>query len=125
MTGEPVWLWWTLGAFILIRLLKRDQPRLWLLFGLVAGLGLTTKLTILFFGVALTLALLVTPQRRYLRTPWPWLGGAVMVLIALGIALLSYDGQVGVGLLGDADRARDLPALGKALQASLEELLHS
>ena len=41
---------------------------------------------------------------------------------ALGIALLSYDGKVGVGLLGDADAARDLPDLAKAMDASLEEL---
>jgi len=41
---------------------------------------------------------------------------------ALGIALLSYDGRIGVGLLGDADAARDLPALAGALRASLQEL---
>ena len=41
---------------------------------------------------------------------------------ALGIALLSYDGCIGVGLLGDADAARDLPALATALRASLDEL---
>src|SRR5262249_37443601 len=43
-------LWWTIGAYVLILLVKRDNPKLWLVFGLVAGLGLTTKLTILFFG---------------------------------------------------------------------------
>jgi 4-amino-4-deoxy-L-arabinose transferase-like glycosyltransferase len=78
-------LWWALGALILIRLFKRAQPRLWLLFGLVAGLGLTTKLDMLFFGCALTLALLVTPERRALRSPWPWLGGAIA-----GLFLLPY-----------------------------------
>jgi len=41
---------------------------------------------------------------------------------SLGIALLSYDGKVGVGLLGDAEAARDLPELAKAMDASLEEL---
>ena len=41
---------------------------------------------------------------------------------ALGIALLSYDGKIGVGLLGDADVARDLPDLAGAMSASLEEL---
>jgi WS/DGAT/MGAT family acyltransferase len=40
----------------------------------------------------------------------------------LGIALLSYDGKIGIGLLGDADRARDLPRLGEALGRALEEL---
>ena len=41
---------------------------------------------------------------------------------AVGIALLSYDGRIGVGLLGDADAARDLPALASALRSSLDEL---
>jgi WS/DGAT/MGAT family acyltransferase len=41
---------------------------------------------------------------------------------AVGIALLSYDGRIGIGLLGDADAARDLPALAQALRDSLDEL---
>ena len=41
---------------------------------------------------------------------------------ALGIALLSYDGRIGVGLIGDADAARDLEALSAAMRAALDEL---
>lgn len=41
---------------------------------------------------------------------------------AVGIALLSYDGQVGAGLIGDADAARDLPLLADAMNESLDEL---
>jgi diacylglycerol O-acyltransferase / wax synthase len=41
---------------------------------------------------------------------------------ALGIALLSYDGKIGVGLLGDAEAARDLAELPRAIEASLDEL---
>jgi len=41
---------------------------------------------------------------------------------ALGVALLSYDGKIGVGLLGDADAARDLAELPRAIDASLDEL---
>ncbi|HZS38377.1 MAG TPA: wax ester/triacylglycerol synthase family O-acyltransferase [Polyangia bacterium] len=44
-------------------------------------------------------------------------------LSAVGIALLSYDGAIGVGLLGDADKARDLPVLAKALPRALDELV--
>ena len=73
-------LWWTIAALIVARLLRRDAPRLWLLVGLVAAIALLTKLTILFFGIALFLALLVTPERRYLRTRWLWLAGGIAVL---------------------------------------------
>ncbi len=84
-------LWWVMAAYIVIRILKHDapfslagrragdegQPKLWLLFGLVAGLGLMTKLTMLFFGSALVLGLLLTPGRKYLASKWLWLGGLI------------------------------------------------
>lgn len=41
----------------------------------------------------------------------------------VGIALLSYNGKIGVGLLGDADRARDLSVLARAIPEALAELL--
>jgi WS/DGAT/MGAT family acyltransferase len=41
----------------------------------------------------------------------------------LGIALLSYFGTIGVGLLGDADGMRDLPALAAAIPRALGELV--
>ena len=65
------------AAYVLLVILNRDRPRLWLLFGLFCGLGLLTKVTMLFFGFAVLVALLASPARRHLLTPWPWLGGAV------------------------------------------------
>ena len=41
---------------------------------------------------------------------------------AVGIALLSYDGKIGIGVLGDADAARDLTALAGELVTALAEL---
>lgn len=73
-------LWWTLAAFVLIRAARQGRPRLWLLFGLVAGIGLLTKLTMLFLGLALLGGLLLTPRRRELGTRWPWLGGLIAAL---------------------------------------------
>lgn len=70
-------LGWVMAAYIVLRLLKRDDSKLWLLFGLVAGLGLTTKITMLYFGAALVLGLLLTPSRKYLASKWLWLGGLI------------------------------------------------
>ncbi len=70
-------LFWVLALYVLLLILKRDRPRLWLAFGLVAGLGLLTKLTMLYLGLAVFLALLLTRARRHLLTAWPWLGGAL------------------------------------------------
>ena len=43
----------------------------------------------------------------------------------VGIALLSYDGNIGVGLLGDGERTRDLPELALAMRGALDELLNA
>ncbi|HEY8743369.1 MAG TPA: glycosyltransferase family 39 protein, partial [Chloroflexota bacterium] len=79
-------LWWALAALIILRLLSRQQPKLWLLFGVVAGVGLLTKLTMLFFGFALVIGLLLTPSRTYFRTRWFWLGGLIAVAMLLPYA---------------------------------------
>jgi hypothetical protein len=57
--------------------------KLWLLFGLSAGLGLLNKPSMTFFLVALLFALLLTPQRRLLASKWALAGIALMILIAL------------------------------------------
>lgn len=74
-------LWWALAAWVLIRLIKDQQPRLWLAFGVVIGVGLLTKLTIAFFVIALLLGLLLSGQRKLLFNRWLVFGG----LIALAI----------------------------------------
>lgn len=76
-------LWWALAAYVLVRLIKEERPRLWLLFGLVAGIGLATKVTIAAFGFAVAVGLLLTPARRLLFTRWLWLGGLVAFAFAL------------------------------------------
>src|SRR4029453_9067257 len=74
---------WTLGALVVARIVKTGNPRLWLLFGVVAGLGLENKHSMLFFGLGVFVGVLLTPERRALRSPWIWLGGAVAALLFL------------------------------------------
>lgn len=76
-------LFWALGALVLARILRGGDPRLWLLFGLVAGLGLQNKHSVLFFGFGVAVGLVATPERRHLKNPWPWLGGLVALAVFL------------------------------------------
>jgi hypothetical protein len=62
--------------------IKRD-PRYWLAFGIVAGLGLEEKYSIAVFGFGLVIALLLTKERRVLLNKWFWLGGVLALLIFL------------------------------------------
>ena len=91
-------LWWVLGTLLVVRLLRTEDPRLWLPLGMVVGVGLQTKHTMALFGAALAVGLLLTPQRAWLRTRWPWLAAA----LAFGIVLPHLLWQV----------ANDWPTLG-------------
>jgi 4-amino-4-deoxy-L-arabinose transferase-like glycosyltransferase len=66
---EP--MFWIGTALCLVLLQKGGSPRnLWLSIGALGGLGLLTKPSMLFFLLALFAALLLTPQRRLLNSPW-------------------------------------------------------
>ena len=72
---------WALLALLVTRLLATDDDRLWLPFGLVAGLGLQNKMSPLFFCAGLAVALPFTPLRRHLLRPRLWLGAALALLL--------------------------------------------
>lgn len=74
---------WMGMALIALKIFHGGSPTLWLLFGVVAGIGLQNKHSTLFFGFGLFLGLLFTKQRRQFRDPWIWLGGLIAALIFL------------------------------------------
>jgi 4-amino-4-deoxy-L-arabinose transferase-like glycosyltransferase len=75
------YLWWTLIAYFVIRLLKTENPRWWVAIGVFVGLGLMTKYTILFFISGIITGLVLTPARRFLLSIWFWIGVAVALVI--------------------------------------------
>jgi 4-amino-4-deoxy-L-arabinose transferase-like glycosyltransferase len=78
---EP--LFWMGCAYLLLRMVRTGNPKLWLWFGVVAGVGLENKYSMAIFGFGLLVGLLLTGQRRLLRTRWFWIGGAIAFLIFL------------------------------------------
>jgi 4-amino-4-deoxy-L-arabinose transferase-like glycosyltransferase len=77
------YVWWVLTAYLLVRLLKREDARLWVVGGAVLGLGMMTKYTIGVFIIGVVMGILLTDTRRYLRSGWLWVGVAVSILIFL------------------------------------------
>jgi 4-amino-4-deoxy-L-arabinose transferase-like glycosyltransferase len=57
-------------------------PR-WLALGIVLGLGLLNKISVLWLGAGLAAGLLLTPARRTLKMPGPWLAASVAGLLFL------------------------------------------
>jgi hypothetical protein len=74
---------WMGCAYFVILAIKRNDPRYWLWFGVVAGLGLQEKYSIAVFGFGIVIGLLLTAQRRIFISPWIWVGGLAAFLIFL------------------------------------------
>ena len=63
---EP--LFWMGCAWLVIRIIKTGDQKLWLWFGVLAGFGLQNKYSMLIFGAGIVVGLLLTPLRRSLAS---------------------------------------------------------
>src|SRR5208283_2896044 len=80
-------LFWPAAFYILVLIFDGGSPKLWIAFGLVAGLGLENKITVLSLAFGLVVGLVLTRQRRHFLSGWFWLGGALAGLIFLPYVL--------------------------------------
>ena len=78
---EPVF--WMACAALVLRILNGESPKLWLLFGLIAGLGILNKHSMFFFGSGIALGLLMSSARKHFSEPWIWLGTGIAFLCFL------------------------------------------
>jgi len=101
---EPVF--WALCAWIVTRIVKGSTPKLWLAFGLIAGIGLENKHTILVFGFALALGLILAGESRVFRSKWFWIGG--LVALALFLPNLVWEAAHGWPQIEVVRNAHDL-----------------
>ncbi len=78
---EP--LLWMGAVYILIRIVQTGNSRLWIWFGVIAGIGLENKHSTIFFCFAVFAALIISGYLSEIRKPWIWLGGVVALLLFL------------------------------------------
>ena len=71
---------WTALSWLLVRAL-RDGGRWWLAAGAVAGIGLQNKLQPAFLLAAVVIGILAAGPRGALRSPWPWIGGLLTLVL--------------------------------------------
>jgi len=86
---EP--LLWMGCAYVVIRIVKTGNQKLWLWFGLLAGIGLENKYSMAVFGFAIVVGLLLTPERKAFASPWIWVAGAIAFLIFLPNLLWNFE----------------------------------
>ena len=83
---------WLLASLLAVHAVTREDGRwFWMATGLVAGLGLLNKYTMLFWGLGMLVGLLISEHRRQLRTPWPYVAGGIALLMWLPNLLWQAD----------------------------------
>jgi MFS family permease len=76
-------LFWTALAFLLVRIAKGSDQRLWLAIGALTGITILNKYAVIFWISGLVIGILLTPLRNSLRSIWFWCGVALATIIAL------------------------------------------
>ena len=75
---EP--LFWTGVLWAASRVVVRQEPRYWLLIGLLVGIGLENNYSMLFLAGSLVFGLLLTPERRWLANRY-FVSAAVLAVL--------------------------------------------
>jgi hypothetical protein len=85
--------WLTMNAFepliwmgciwLVLRAINTGDSRYWFWFGVLAGVGFETKYSIAFLMIGILVGVLLTPERRFLKSRHLWLGVLACALIAL------------------------------------------
>jgi 4-amino-4-deoxy-L-arabinose transferase-like glycosyltransferase len=116
----PSIMFWGLTVWALARLRRTENPSLWIIIGLFAGLGCVSKYTNLFLGPGILLWLAIDPKaRRWRSSPWLLAGGFVALAVFMPVILwnaehhwVSFAKQF--GRIGDGH-----PALGYSVDLLL------
>src|SRR5258705_7487737 len=92
--------------FCLAKVLATGRGAWWLAVGIAVGAALLSKYTALFFGPAILVWLIAVPKlRRWLLSPWPYLGGIVALAIFSPVIVWNADHQW-VSFIKQIGRAR-------------------
>lgn len=76
-------LTWAAALYGVVRLLRTGDRRLWPVLGIIVGVGLETKYTILGLAAGLLAGFLLSDQRRQFATRGPYLAAGIALLILL------------------------------------------
>ena len=80
--------------FFLAKVLQTGRGSWWLAVGAATGIALLSKYNALFFGAVMLIWVIAVPElRRWLISPWPYLGGLVALAIFSPVLLWNADHQ--------------------------------
>jgi len=115
-------LLWVSACYVLVEIARTGNERLWLAFGLIAGLGLLNKHTFILLGGGLAVGVVLTNMRRHLASRWLWLGAALAAAMILpNIVWQIHNGWPSIEFYRNADALKNVPT--PPLDVLLEQTL--
>lgn len=87
----PVFLFWSLSLWLFWQLLRSRQTWLWYALGLAFGLALLSKYTAILLAPCLLLYLLLSEERRWLKTVHPYL--ALLTAFAVFLPVVYWNSR--------------------------------
>lgn len=107
MAGPTIYdlVGWAVVMLLVLRVLRTGDQRLWLLVGLVVGVSLYAKHTILFLVIALLVGLILDRRWKVLGSPYLWAAAAIAV--ALWVPNLLWQADNGWPTLAMSAALRD------------------
>lgn len=101
---------WTAAMVVLWRVVEEDRPRGWIVVGVLLGLGLMNKHTTGALGAALGIGVLLSPARRQLATPWPWIAvGTAGLMVLPNLLWQQAHGWPSLEFYRNADLHKNVP----------------
>lgn len=74
-------LFWITSAYFLLRIVQEENIKLWIWLGVIIGLGLLNKTSMLWLSSGVFLATIFTPLRKDLKTKYPYLAALIALVI--------------------------------------------
>ncbi|MBL7858617.1 MAG: glycosyltransferase family 39 protein [Cyclobacteriaceae bacterium] len=73
---------WALSFYLMLKIINTEHQSYWIALGIVLGIGLLNKISVLFLGAGIFTGILFT-SRQWLTTRWPYLSGLLALLLFL------------------------------------------
>lgn len=74
-------LFWAIIFYLLLKIINTNNSKLWIWFGIAAGLGLMNKISVLYLGAGIAGAMIFTKERNWFKNKFFWIGGIIALLI--------------------------------------------
>ncbi len=72
---------WLLSGYLIVKMMNRNDPKLWITIFIVFGIAFLNKYSIAFFIVGTLMAILLTKQRTLYKSKYFFIGGIIGILI--------------------------------------------